>query len=138
MANPTAPFMDISKIMEQFKLPGVDMSALVEARRKDIEALMQVNNIALESLQTMAQKQAEILKATMEELQATSQKMAAKPMESASQEGHLVQQTLEKAFAYMRELADLTRNSQTEALAVINKRVEQNVEELKNLVQSKR
>ncbi|MGB7989874.1 MAG: TIGR01841 family phasin [Candidatus Methylophosphatis roskildensis] len=138
MAIPTMPLMDMSKIMEQFKLPGVDMAALVEARRKDIEALMQVNNIALEGFQTMEQKQAEILKATMEELQATTQKMAAKPMESATHEGQMVQQTLEKAFAYMRELADLTRNSQTEALAVINKRVEKNVEELKNLVQAKR
>ena len=138
MANQTTSLMDMSKIMEQFKLPGVDMSALVESRRKDIEALMQVNNIALESLQTLAQKQAEILKASMEALQSTTQKMAGKPTEGAAHEGQLVQQTLEKAFEYMRELADLTRNSQTEALAVINKRVEKNVEELKNLVQAKR
>ena len=138
MANPTIPMMDMSKIIEQFKLPGVDMTALVDARRKDIEALMQVNNIALESLQAMAQKQAEILKTTMAELQSTTQKMAAKPMESAAHEGQLVQQTLEKAFGYMRELAEMTRNSQSEALAVINKRVEQNVEELKSMVQAKR
>jgi phasin family protein len=112
------------------------MSALVEARRKDIEALMKVNNIAFESLQAMAQKQAEILKSTMEELQSTAQKMAAKP--GSINEGQLVPQTLEKAFGYMHELAELTRKSQSEAMAVINKRVEQNVEELKSLVQSKR
>ena len=136
MANPMTPLIDMSKIIEQFTLPGVDMSALVEARRKDIEALMQVNKIAFESLQTMAQKQAEILKTTMEELQSTTQKMAAKP--GAVPEGQVVQQTLEKAFGYMQELAELTRKSQAEALAVINKRVERNVEELKSLVQSKR
>ena len=138
MTNPSIPLMDMSKIIEQFKLPGVDMSALVEARRKDIEALMQVNKIAVESLQAMAQKQAEILKTTMEELQSTTQKMAAKPMDGAVHEGQLIQQTLEKAFGYMHELAELTRKSQSEALEVINKRVERNVEELKSLVQSKR
>ena len=38
------PFMDISKLMEQFKIPGVDLGAVVEARRKDIEALTQETN----------------------------------------------------------------------------------------------
>ncbi len=135
MTNPMSPLVDMSKIIEQFKLPGVDMSAIVEARRKDIEALVQVNTIAFESLQAMAQKQAQILKTTMEELQSTTQKMAAKP--GTVPEPQLVQQTLEKAFGYMQELAELTRKSQSEALEVINKRVEKNVEELKTLMQSK-
>ena len=151
MANPTTPpenttptastttsLVDITKMIEQFKLPGVDMSALIAARQKDIEALTQVNQIAYESLQAMAQKQTEILKTTMEELQSAAQKMAAKPMESITHESQLVQQTLQKAFGYMHELAELTRKSQAEALDVINKRVKQNVEELKATVQSKR
>ena len=73
---------DITKILEQFKLPGVDVSALMEARRKDIEALTEVNKIALQSSQTMAQKQVEILQKTMEEL---AQAMGAgKPLENAA------------------------------------------------------
>ena len=151
MANPTTPpenttptastttsLVDITKMIEQFKLPGVDMSALIAARQKDIEALTQVNQIAYESLQAMAQMQTEILKTTMEELQSAAQKMAAKPMESITHESQLVQQTLQKAFGYMHELAELTRKSQAEALDVINKRVKQNVEELKGLVQSRK
>jgi phasin family protein len=138
MANPTTFLADITKTIEQFKLPGVDMSALIAARQKDIEALTQVNRIAYESLQAMAQKQTEILKTTMEELQSAAQKMAAKPMESITHESQLVQQTLQKAFGYMHELAELTRKSQAEALDVINKRVKQNVEELKGLVQSRK
>lgn len=86
----------------------------------------------------MAQKQTEILKTTMEELQSAAQKMAAKPMESITHESQLVQQTLQKAFGYMHELAELTRKSQAEALDVINERVKQNVEELKGLVQSRK
>ena len=138
MANPTTSLVDITKMIEQFKLPGVDMPALIAARQKDIEALTQVNKIAYESLQAMAQKQTDLLKTTLEELQSAAQKMAAKPMESVTHETQLVQHTLEKAFGYMHELAELTRKSQAEALDVINKRVKQNVEELKGLVQSKK
>ena len=89
MEKPMASFTDITKMMEQFKLPGVDLSALNEGRRKDIEALTQVNKIALESSQTMAQKQVEILQKTMQEL--TQAMTAGKPLENPVKQGELVQ-----------------------------------------------
>jgi phasin family protein len=127
---------DISKILEQFKLPGVDVSALMEARRKDIEALREVNKIALQSSQTMAQKQVEILQKTMEEL--TQAISGGKPLENAAKQGELVQHAMEKAFTYMQELAEVARKAQTEALDVINKRAQENMRELTSLVQSKK
>lgn len=129
---------DLAKMIEQFKLPGVDTSALIAARQKDIETLTQVNRIAFESLQSMAQKQTEILKTTMQELQSTAQQMAAKPMETLTHESQLVQQSMEKAFGYMHELAELTRKTQAEALDVINKRAQERVTELKAMVQPKK
>ena len=39
--NPPNPFADLAKMFEQFKVPGVDMTAIVDARRKDVEALTQ-------------------------------------------------------------------------------------------------
>ena len=136
MEKPTASPIDITKIVEQFKLPGIDVSALMEARRKDIEALTEVNKIALQSSQTMTQKQVEILQKTMEEL---AQAMGAgKPLENAAKQGELVQHAMEKAFTYMQELAEVARKAQTEALDVINKRAQQNIQELTSLVQSKK
>jgi phasin family protein len=136
METPTSQLIDITKIFEQFKLPGVDVSALMEARRKDIEALTEVNKIAWQSSQTMAQKQVEILQKTMQEL--TQAMSAGKPMENAAKQGEVVQHAMEKAFTYMRELAELTVKAQTEALAVINKRTQENIQELTSLVQSKK
>lgn len=136
METPTSQLIDITKIFEQFKLPGVDVSALMEARRKDIEALTEVNKIAWQSSQTMAQKQVEILQKTMQEL--TQTMSAGKPMENAAKQGEVVQHAMEKAFTYMRELAELTVKAQTEALAVINKRTQENIQELTSLVQSKK
>lgn len=127
---------DFTKILEQFKLPGVDVSALMEARRKDIEALTEVNKIALQSSQTMAQKQVEILQKTMQEL--TQTMTGGKPLENAAKQGELVQHAMEKAFAYMLELAEVARKAQTEALEVINKRAQENMQELARLVQSKK
>jgi hypothetical protein len=45
MATPSSQITDFSKILESFKFPGVDMTSLLEARRKDVEALAQANTI---------------------------------------------------------------------------------------------
>ena len=136
MEKPASPLIDITRMVEQFKLPGVDVPALMEARRKDIEALTEVNKIALESSQTMAQKQVEILQKTIEEL--TQTMTGGKPLENAAKQGEVVQYAMEKAFAYMLELAEVARKAQTEALEVINKRAQENMQELTSLVQSKK
>ena len=132
MEKANFPFVDITKIMDQFKLPGIDMSSIVEARRKDIEALTHANKIAFEGMQSIAQKQAEILRESMAEAQTAMQRMTSgNPMENASKQGELVQQTFQKALANMHALAEMAAKAQAEAFEVITKRVQQNIQETK-------
>ena len=56
MAEQTNPFGDLTKTLEQFKVPGVDMSALVESHKKDIEAIVEANRTAYEAMQAFAEK----------------------------------------------------------------------------------
>src|SRR5574342_1048851 len=102
-------FVDLTKLMEQYKLPGVDFGALVEARRKDIEALTEANRIAAEGMQALAQKEAEIMQKTLQEVMGAMSKASAggDPMASASKQAELVQQAFGKALANMRELAEV-------------------------------
>ena len=72
MANETNPFGDIQKIMDQFKVPGVDMPAIIEARRKDIEALVAANKAAFESMKALGAKQTEMFKEAMQGIQESS------------------------------------------------------------------
>ena len=139
MAKTEMPFMDINQLMEQFKIPGVDVSAIVEARRKDIEALMTANRQAYEGMQLLAQRQAEMLKEAMAEWQAATQDMmgAQSPTAGAAKKAELGKQALERALANMRELAEMATKSQSQAWAVINTRFHENLEELKKLGQPK-
>lgn len=138
MANPSNPFTDFTTMLQQFKLPGVDMTSIIEARRKDIEALTQANKIAYEGMQALAQKQADILRTTMEEIQASAKGMTAGGnLGNAGPQGELAQQSVQKAFANMRELAEMAQKSQTEAFKVISERAMQNIEEMKKLMQPK-
>ena len=60
-------FGDITKMLEQYKLPGIDVAAIVDMRRKDIEALMTANRVALEGAQSVGEKQVEILRSTLDQ-----------------------------------------------------------------------
>ncbi|TMH73841.1 MAG: phasin family protein [Betaproteobacteria bacterium] len=135
-ATSTSLFGDFSKLIEQFKLPGIDLNALMEARRKDIDALAAANRTALEGIQSLNQKQAEILRATMDQLQSIV-KTAAGSATSAST-GEIVQQALQKAFLSMRELAEVAYKSQSDAFAVVSQRAQENIQEVKGLLQPKK
>lgn len=80
MMNETTPtnlFGDIVKLLEQYKLPGIDIAAIIEMRRKDIEALMTANRVALEGAQSVGQKQVEILRSTLDQLSSLIQQATA-------------------------------------------------------------
>ena len=105
MDNSKSPFGDITQMLQQFKVPGVDFGALVDARRKDIEALAQANRQAFEGMQAIAKRQAEILQQTMSEWQQAAQNMAGKDLSAnAAQQTEMAKAAFEKAIAHMREM----------------------------------
>ncbi|MGF6261633.1 TIGR01841 family phasin [Paraburkholderia sp. BR13444] len=136
--NPTHLFAEYTKVLGQFKLPGVDVAAILESRRKDIEALAQANNAALAGVQSLGLKQAEILRTTMTELQSLVAKLGAQGAAPGANAGEVVQQALHKALVDMQELADTAYRAQSDSIAVVTKRVAEHVEELKALLQPKK
>jgi phasin family protein len=137
-ATPGSLFGDLSKLIEQFKLPGIDLNAVMEARRKDIEALAAANRTALEGFQSLSQKQAQMLRTTMDQLQSLVRQMATTGGATSASTREVVQQTLQKTFESMRELAETAYKSQSDAFALVSRRVQENVEEVKALLQPKR
>lgn len=126
-------------MLQQYKLPGIDMTEMIEARRQDIDAIVEANRIAYEGMQALVQKQTEILSKSMQEIQAATQQMktGGNPTDAMTKQGEFVQQSLQAALHNMRELAEMAQRSQAEALAVITKRAEQNIEEAKNLLKGR-
>jgi len=132
------PFVDVTKILEQFKIPGVDLQAVLEARRKDVEALTQANQIAFENMQALARREAEILQQTMTEWQGAMGGFAGKsPAEMAAKGTELATQAFGRALANMRELAEMATKSQSQAYEVLNKRFQENLEEMRKVMQPK-
>ena len=127
------PFPDIAKLMEQLKVPGVDVSRIIESQKKDIEALTQANQAAYAGVQELARRQTEILQETMAEWQAAMAQAGSS--QSLAQQTDLAQKAFHKAFGNMRELAEITARSQAQAWEAMQKRFHENLAEFRKLMQ---
>jgi phasin family protein len=127
---------EIARIVGQLRLPGLNLPAVIEARRKDIEALAEANRIAFTGAQDLAQKQREILQQAVRELQnlVLERKVEESPGAAPAQLGDLVQRALHDTLGHMRDLAELARKSQSEAFAVVSERMQRNVAELRTML----
>lgn len=133
-AEQANPFGDLTKMFEQFKVPGVDMSAVVESRRKDMEALIAANKATFESMQELAKKQAEIFAQAMQSAQAGVQTLAqggAAP--DPTRHAEIARKAYEKAVGDMGALADMARKAQADVMAGIAERATQSLQEFKAL-----
>ncbi len=121
-----APVFDFTGLMSQFPLPGVDFATLVDRQQKNIAALTKANRIAFEGWHRLVRRQAEMLQETMKKV------IADAGQEDAKKRAGLAKEGFEKALANMRELAEITTQSQKEAFDVVRKRIEENVEGIRH------
>ncbi|RMD63800.1 MAG: phasin family protein [Alphaproteobacteria bacterium] len=131
-------FMDFTKFAEQFKLPGIDTKALFETQRRNLEAMTRANRVALEGLQAIAQRQVEILRQAMDEATKAVRELTkpGQPTEKLVAQTELVKEAYELALANLRELAEITAKSNTEAADVLTHRFADSLDELKGVIKT--
>lgn len=133
----SAPATDLMRMLSEFRLPAVpDVESLAAAQRRNFEALSAANRIALEGAQAVARRHMEILQQSMAELTEAMRAASAtsSPQEKASNQAELLKATYGRAVANMQEIADLIQKSNGEALALLNKRFVEAMDEVKGLI----
>lgn len=133
--DPGKMMEEFSKMLKQYNLQGVDMDALMASQKKNLEALTQANRVALEGLQAVAKRQAEILQETMNEASKAVDVLskAGSPTEVAAKQAELAKDAFERALANMRELAEMVAKSNEEATSTINARISATLDEIKDM-----
>jgi phasin family protein len=131
---PSSLEFDITKIIGEFKIPGVDMDGLVSSQRKNIDALTQANKLAFEGLQAMFNRQVEIVRQSIEESTAVARQLVetGSPQDKAVRQTELTKEAFEQALANSRELSEIIAKSNSEAFELLNKRFFQILDELKD------
>ena len=126
-------FFDVAKAFGDFRVPGIDVDAIVAAQRKNFEALTQVNQFAVEGLRTVAKRQAEIAQQTIEEASALVRDWTqpGAPEERLASTVEAAKQAFEKGVANVRELTELTTKASGDVFSVIARRVSEGFDEVR-------
>jgi phasin family protein len=138
MATNRNPFleMDVTKMIGELKLPGVDLEKVASAQRKNVEALTSANQLATEGFQAIARRQTEIMRQTLEEAGKSMRDLMAHsaPEDRMVKQTELAKTAFEAALSNMRELAEMVTKANSEAFDVINRRVAESLDELKDMI----
>ena len=62
--------LDVAKMMSDFRFRPFDVDALMACQRRNIEALTQASQLTMEAAQTVARRQIEIARQTLEDMSA--------------------------------------------------------------------
>jgi len=132
------PEMDMMRMLTEFRIPGVpDLDALAAAQRRNLEALSRANRVALEGAQAVARRHMEILQQATTDMTEAMRLMTNQesPQARAARQIEMLKAAYEKAVANIREVADLIQKSNAEALAVLNQRFTEAMDEVRTLAQ---
>ncbi|MFZ5791648.1 MAG: phasin family protein [Pseudomonadota bacterium] len=131
-------FGEFGKLLTNGKIPSFDFEAAFASQRKNVEALTQVNQTALESVQTLAKRQAEIAREAVESYTKLVKEIgAANPEDRFAKQAQIAKEIFEQAVANLNELRDIAQKSQDKVASLISKRVSDNLDEVKSVFQAK-
>jgi phasin family protein len=135
MPDVRTPFFDfdVSKMFADFRFRPIDVEAVWAAQRRNIEALSQANQLAVEGVHALAKRQIEMTQQALEDLSAHVREMT----QPSSTEDRIAKQTeftkkmIDKGLTHGREVAALATKAGTEASEVLQKRTTEGLDEMK-------
>lgn len=126
---------DIGQLLEKFKLPGIDITAIVDSQRKDLQALADANREAYEGIKALAERRNEILKESLAQWQGAMKDAAGG--DAMKRQAEAAQKGVTQAVAHFRELAEMEAAARSKAWKVLQDRFQDNLANLQKLLQPK-
>jgi len=121
------------KLGEDMKVPSVDMQKIVDHHRKNLEALAASSKAAAEGATAVAARQKEIIEAAVKEIQAAAQnfKLPGSAQEMMAAQTEFTKKAMEAAVKNTRDMAELMQKSSSDAVNVIQDRMKESFEEIR-------
>jgi phasin family protein len=134
-ARPSFFDFDVTKMMSDFRFRPFDVEALMASQRRNIEALSQANQLAVEGVQAVARRQIEITRQAMEDVSTLFRELTqpASPEERIAKNTEYAKQMLEKSISHGREITELAAKAGAEAADVLRKRATEGLDELRDM-----
>jgi phasin family protein len=134
-ARPNFFDYDVTKMFADFRLPSLNVEAVWAAQRRNIEALSQANQLAVEGVQAVARRQMEITRQSFEDFSALLRDLSqpVSPEDRIAKNTEYAKQMLEKGVSHSRELAMMATKAGSEAAEVLHKRATESLDEMRTI-----
>jgi phasin family protein len=126
-------FFDLAKVFGDLRVPGFDLEALAESQRKNYEALAQANQLAIEAMRALTQRQGEIAREAVEEASSVFRDWAQPdaPGDRFAKNLDVAKLAFEKGIANVRELNEMGSKASADVFGIIAKRVSEGFDEVR-------
>ena len=140
MAQGPLDFTDMFKSFgEQLKLPQIDTSKIMEQHQKNLEAMAKSWQAMAAGATEIANKQRAIFEATVTDLGEVVKQY--KPGGDAQQiiakQSEFATKAMEAAIANTRDIAELVQKSSTEAMKIVQDRMQESYESIRTSLDKK-
>jgi phasin family protein len=126
------PFIDmLRQFGDNLQVPKVDLDQMVEAHRKNIEALTQSATAAAEGAQAMAQKQREVVEAGLRVASRLAQELRTHGDQNLARQTEFAKKVFDIAVRGAQDTAQLTRMSTGDAVKILQDRMREGLEEIR-------
>jgi phasin family protein len=126
------PFIDmLRKFGDNLQVPKVDLDQMLEAHRKNVEALTQSASAVAEGAQAMAQKQREVVEAGLREASALAQELKAHGDQNLSRQTEFAKKVFDIAVRGAQDTAQLTSMSTGDAVRILQDRMREGLDEIR-------
>ncbi|HEV2334281.1 MAG TPA: TIGR01841 family phasin [Stellaceae bacterium] len=130
------PFdFDVTKMFGEFRFRPFDVEAAWAAQRRNIEAVSQANQLAVESVQAVAKHQIELTREAFEGFSALWRDLAtpASTEDRIAKNTDYFKQILDKGVKHGGEIATITAKAGSEAAEILHKRTTEGLDEIRAL-----
>ena len=126
---------DVTKMMADFRFRPFDVEALMACQRRNIEALSQANQLAVEGAQAVARRQIEVARQALEDVSSLFRDMVqpGSTEDRIAKNTEYAKQMLEKSISHGREITMLATKAGTEAADVLRKRASEGLDEWREM-----
>ncbi len=130
---------DYEKYFAEMKIPAVDTTAIMDAQRRNMEAMTAANQTAMDGMQTVVKRQAELLRQMAEDMNALGADMMtpSEPKAQMAKQAEVTKKQFEKSLSNMKEMAELITKSQAEVATIITGRISEALDEVRNAAEKK-
>lgn len=129
---------DVTRVMSDFRFRPFDFEAVMAAQRRNIVALSQANQLAVEGAQAVARRQIEIAREVLDDMSSMLREFSqpASAEERIAKNTEYAKQFIEKSVKHGQEITLLATNAGREAADVLRNRAHEGLDELREFAKT--